>query len=61
MYFYSGIHESYGWTRQQVDDEDLEYLLDLIVVRAKANQPKSDDKSYIDEETGEKLYYIDAL
>ena len=60
VYFYSNIHEGYGWTRRQIDEEDLGYLLDLIIVRAKANC-KDDDKSYIDEETGERLYYIDAL
>jgi len=33
--FYSGLHDEHHWTQQQIDDSDLMYLLDLIIVRSK--------------------------
>ena len=32
---YADLHEQFGWTRQQVDVEDLAYIMDMIKVRAK--------------------------
>ena len=33
--FYGSLHEIFGWSVDDVDSTDLNYLLDLVVVRAR--------------------------
>lgn len=50
LYWYAQMHEAYGWTRAEIDAEELEYMLDLIVVRAKVAAAQNEEPSaYIDE------------
>ena len=49
--FYLYFHENYSWSRKQVDDSELNYLLDLVVVRDKIEHPE-DQICYIDEVPG---------
>lgn len=39
MSIYLYFAKEMGWTREQVDSEDLRYLLDLLNVDAKLNAP----------------------
>lgn len=42
IYFYSSLHDRYQWTQQQIDDTDLGYLLDGIVLQAKIKDAEND-------------------
>lgn len=33
--FYGSLHEIFGWSVDDVDSTDLDYLLDLVVLRAR--------------------------
>jgi hypothetical protein len=46
---YGSFHVDYGWTQQEIDNTDLDYLLDLLVVKDKIeNGEEVEPISYID-------------
>jgi len=49
IYLYSGLHDSYKWTKKEIDDEELEYILDLIVTLSKVRGGDTEEQSYIDD------------
>lgn len=48
VYFYSNFHDAHGWTLNEIDETDLEYLLDLVILRSKINNPAA-ETVFIDE------------
>jgi len=53
MTIYANLHESYGWTRKEIDEEEFEYIVDLLVVVLKRNNTET--------KTEEKQMYIEQL
>jgi len=45
--FYASLHSLYHWTQQQIDESDLLYLVDLLIVQSKNRNPEQ--RSYIDD------------
>lgn len=40
IHIYSVLHREYHWTRQIIDDEEIEYIYDLTISQALANSEK---------------------
>jgi hypothetical protein len=40
--FYLSLMEAYGWTRADADRHSLEWVLDMLIVKAKTNVPEAE-------------------
>ena len=40
IHLYSVLHREYRWTRQTIDNEDIEYIYDLTIVQALGHEEK---------------------
>lgn len=40
IHLYSILHREYRWTRQTIDNEEIEYIYDLTIVQALGNEEK---------------------
>lgn len=49
LYWYACMHESYGWTREQIDGEEFQYLIELLVTKAKSQVEPGEKTAYVDE------------
>jgi len=38
--FYASLHSLYHWTQQEIDESDLMYLIDLLIVQSKNSNPE---------------------
>jgi len=45
--FYASLHSLYHWTQQEIDESELLYLIDLLIVQSKSNNPEQ--VSYIED------------
>lgn len=41
IHLYSVLHREYRWTRQTIDNEEIEYIYDLSIVQALGKEPKT--------------------
>ncbi len=47
LLYYERLQQAYGWTMQEVDDHDIDFLLDQLVVVSLADSSRN--QKYIDD------------